>query len=318
MTRRRKTVYYSNMRRKKRPRNNNKYLLYLVAVVAMAMITLIILAVNSTARPRKEVLPAAGTSPVQTEEATVVEVKETSQPKYEWEQLCYTTDNVNVREQPSAESEVQAVLPANMVFTAYANKKDDEWYYVNSVIDTENSGVKGWVNSQFIKKHRTDYVDIPLNHAQQDLVRETIEYFGLDVDEYFFYGLMYVESRFNNNDGSSAGAKGVMQIIPSTWRSTYARMKKEYPEMAGRIQNDVTDMNSNIIMGIYYIKVLQTELKVASAKDNATMLLTAYNRGDYNARRYFKKHGTYHTTYSRDVLRAADYIRTNNTWKEGI
>lgn len=317
MTRRRKTVYYSNMRRKKRPMNN-KYLLYLAAVVAMAMITLIILAVKSTARPRKEVSPAAGTSPVQTEEVTVVEVKETVQPKYEWEQLCYTTDNVNVREHPSVESEVQAVLPANMVFTAYANKKDDEWYYVNSVIDTENSGVKGWVNSQFIKKHRTDYVDIPLNHAQQDLVRETIEYFGLDVDEYFFYGLMYVESRFNNNDGSLAGAKGVMQIIPSTWRSTYARMKKEYPEMAGRIQNDVTDMNSNIIMGIYYIKVLQTELKVDSAKDNATMLLTAYNRGDYNARRYFKKHGTYHTTYSRDVLRAADYIRTHNTWEEGI
>lgn len=234
---------------------------------------------------------------------------------YQWSNMVYTTTRVHLRTQPTKESYSLRILPQGQVVVAYAQDKTDDWYYVSW--DAEDGGC-GWIKSESLREYRHDYVDIPIDYYQQDLVRDTIDYFGLDIDEYFIYGMMYVESRFDNSEESSAGAHGIMQIIPSTWKTMYSQLCTDYPDIAQTIVNDDSDINSNIVLGIYTIKVIQDGWGVESTKENSSRILTSYNRGTANARSYYNTYGTYSSSYSKNVLRAAEYIRTYNTWKEGI
>ena len=183
----------------------------------------------------------------------------------------------------------------------------------------DTNGSAGWIKSEYLKEYNPDlYIDIPLEYQYQDLVRELIVLFDLDIDEYFIYGMMYTENRFNNEEESEAGAQGILQIIPSTWNILYKDFCKEYPELSCTIENDATDKRSNITLGIYYIKQIRDSYNCQSVSENASRILTTYNRGPGGAEAYYNAHGTYSTSYSQEILRAAEYIRVNKTWKEGL
>ena len=135
---------------------------------------------------------------------------------------------------------------------------------------------------------------------------------------YIFYGMMYTENRFKTEPESEAGAQGVLQVIPSTWRTMYKELQQEYPEIAATIVDDPTDKASNITIGLYYIKYLKDYYGYSSLKEHASQILTCYNRGPGGTASYYNKYGTYSTDYSKEILRAADYIRENGTWEEGL
>ncbi len=98
----------------------------------------------------------------------------------------------------------------------------------------------------------------------------------LGLDDAWVYGLMRQESRFVTNATSSAGAKGLMQLMPTT-----ARWVAKKINMGNFSQDRVTDMDTNVTLGTNYMKMVLESL------DNHPVLASAaYNAGPGRARRW--------------------------------
>ncbi|MDH5479529.1 MAG: lytic transglycosylase domain-containing protein [Nitrosomonas sp.] len=94
-----------------------------------------------------------------------------------------------------------------------------------------------------------------------------------ELDEAWVYGLIRQESRFNSDIRSSAGAMGLMQIMPDTAKWVANRLG-----MRNFRQNLIVDINTNLKMGAYYLKHVLTTF------DNQPLLASAaYNAGPVRA-----------------------------------
>ncbi|MDR2839481.1 MAG: lytic transglycosylase domain-containing protein [Azonexus sp.] len=96
------------------------------------------------------------------------------------------------------------------------------------------------------------------------------------LDDAWVYGLMRQESRFVTNARSSAGASGLMQLMPGTakWVAKKIGLADYHP---GR----VTDTETNLLLGTSYMKMVMENL------DNQPLLASAaYNAGPGRARRW--------------------------------
>jgi soluble lytic murein transglycosylase len=94
-----------------------------------------------------------------------------------------------------------------------------------------------------------------------------------ELDEAWVYGLIRQESRFITDARSSAGAMGLMQLMPgtATWVAKRLGMKKYRNTLA-------TEVNTNLMLGTYYLKHVLTLL------DNQPLLASAaYNAGPRRA-----------------------------------
>ena len=203
-------------------------------------------------------------------------------------------------------------IPQYTILTVYTDNSGNSY--------AEYNGTKIDVPTKFVRSYNEEsyLLDLGLEFQYQDLIRDLIRYFDLDIDEYFIYGMMYTESRFSNSVESYAGAQGILQIIPSTWKYLYENIQNDYPELAKTIENNPLDMQSNITLSLYYIKSIQDDYGCDSLSMNAHKVLTTYNRGVGGARKYYQLHNTYVSDYSTEILQAAEYIRVNHTWKEGL
>lgn len=95
------------------------------------------------------------------------------------------------------------------------------------------------------------------------------------VDPAWAYGLMRQESRFVTNARSHVGAGGLMQIMPDTAKLIARQMGESYNPAT------LTDMNTNIRYGTFYLSMIQSQLS------NSPVLATAgYNAGPNRARRW--------------------------------
>ena len=95
------------------------------------------------------------------------------------------------------------------------------------------------------------------------------------VDPAWAYGLMRQESRFNTGARSHVGAGGLMQIMPDTAKLVARQMGETYNPAA------LTDMNTNIRYGTFYLSMIQSQLS------SSPVLATAgYNAGPNRARRW--------------------------------
>lgn len=110
----------------------------------------------------------------------------------------------------------------------------------------------------------------PYRDAMQAHIREH----GLE--EAWVYGLMRQESRFAVSAKSSAGAVGLMQVMPSTANWVAKKMGwKSYR------QSMLHQIDTNLKLGTYYLK------NVMSALDDSPVLASAaYNAGPGRARRW--------------------------------
>ncbi|MDR2187510.1 MAG: lytic transglycosylase domain-containing protein [Azonexus sp.] len=96
------------------------------------------------------------------------------------------------------------------------------------------------------------------------------------LDDAWVYGLMRQESRFVANARSSAGASGLMQLMPGTakWVAKKIGLTDYRP---GR----VTDPETNLLLGTSYMRMVMENL------DNQPLLASAaYNAGPGRARRW--------------------------------
>ncbi|SDY31897.1 soluble lytic murein transglycosylase [Nitrosomonas sp. Nm58] len=108
----------------------------------------------------------------------------------------------------------------------------------------------------------------------RDQMREVLRYHELD--EAFVYGLIRQESRFIADIKSSAGAMGLMQLMPAT-----AKWVAEKLGMQNFHNHLVTDINTNLRLGVYYLK------HVLTLFDNQPLLAAAaYNAGPGRAKQW--------------------------------
>jgi soluble lytic murein transglycosylase len=108
----------------------------------------------------------------------------------------------------------------------------------------------------------------------REVVRDYASQLGLD--EAWVYGLVRQESRFVHTARSTAGASGLMQLMPSTARWVAKRLG-----LSGHHATLTTTADSNIVLGTYYLRQLMDSL------DNQMVLASAgYNAGPRRAREW--------------------------------
>lgn len=98
----------------------------------------------------------------------------------------------------------------------------------------------------------------------------------LGLDLAWIYGLMRQESRFILDARSSAGAQGLMQLMPATarWVAGKIGMRDFHPKR-------VSEMDVNVTLGTQYMKMVLDGLD-----DHPVLASAAYNAGPARARRW--------------------------------
>ncbi len=111
--------------------------------------------------------------------------------------------------------------------------------------------------------------------------REAITHHAIanDIDPYLLAAIIKVESNFNPNATSPAGAKGLLQIMPETGEWIANEMGK------GDFTTDqLYDPETSIKMGAWYLANLKKEF----VGDHA-LLLAAYNAGRGNVKKWLEE-----------------------------
>jgi soluble lytic murein transglycosylase len=89
----------------------------------------------------------------------------------------------------------------------------------------------------------------------------------------FIAAVIYTESRFHKDSVSSAGAVGLMQLMPATAQSIAAEM--------GESMGNLYDPDTNIKYGTWYLRGLMDKFN-----NNEDLVLASYNAGVNRASRY--------------------------------
>ena len=95
------------------------------------------------------------------------------------------------------------------------------------------------------------------------------------VDEAWVLGLVRQESRFNTDARSSAGAAGLMQVMPRTARYVASKIGLRNYRSAS-----VTELETNVTLGTGYLKLVMEQL------GHPVLASAAYNAGPSRARRW--------------------------------
>lgn len=148
----------------------------------------------------------------------------------------------------------------------------------------------------FALRFPTPYREIVSGYAQ-----------ALALDEAWVYGLVRQESRFVADARSTAGAQGLMQLMPGTARQVARQLR-----LTGFERHDVISVDTNINLGTYHLRQLLDEL------DNQPILASAgYNAGVRRAREWRAQRSLEGAVYAENIpfTETRDYVRKvmNNT-----
>jgi len=145
-------------------------------------------------------------------------------------------------------------------------------------------------NHNYIYKYAMPYKNYVVLHSQ-----------NAGIDPAWAYGLMRQESRFNIGARSHVGAGGLMQVMPDTAKLIARQMGESYNPAA------LSDMNTNIRYGTFYLSMIQNQLSGSS------VLATAgYNAGPNRARRWqpdFKTLASDQYTETIPLAETRDYVK---------
>jgi soluble lytic murein transglycosylase len=119
-------------------------------------------------------------------------------------------------------------------------------------------------------------IALPLRH--EDIIRQQARDKGLDPA--LIAGVIYTESRFRDQT-SHAGAKGLMQLLPST-ADDIARKSGG----TAFVQGDLADPQVNIAYGSWYLRYL-----IGHYNGNQMLAVAAYNAGEDNVDKWITRAG---------------------------
>ena len=127
--------------------------------------------------------------------------------------------------------------------------------------------------------HRTDFnLRFPTPYKRQVLEMAQIQ----ELDPALIYGVMRRESLFDPLARSSAGALGLMQLMPGTARVVARSLGMKKP---GR--SDILHVETNIRFGTHYLKTVMKRFD-----NNAALAAAAYNAGPSNVKRWLPREST--------------------------
>lgn len=131
------------------------------------------------------------------------------------------------------------------------------------------------VNKHVKHKHWTDDFDRYFRKYSK-------HYFGPHIDWHWFKAQGIAESGLDPKATSSAGARGIMQILPGT----YSDIKKAIPHI-----DQIDDPKWNIAAGIFYDRQLYRKWRKQSIPSNEKLqfAFASYNAGYGNVRKAFKR-----------------------------
>lgn len=207
-----------------------------------------------------------------------------------------------------------SVLPESTVVSIV--ESSDKYYRVK--YNNNDTDYYGWVDKNKLSYYRKElyYTELPLSLKQQDMVRELTHTFKLGIEPEAIYSLIFVESRFNPRATSSVGAMGLTQIMPTTFNYLHSSILKDFPNMSKVIKADPYDVNTNIILGMYYLKILKEKYAgIDRISDNPHQIYTMYNRGPGGAQAYYSHCKYWWTGYSCNVVDATEHLKKNGNWR---
>lgn len=117
----------------------------------------------------------------------------------------------------------------------------------------------------FDLRYLTPYRDLARAYASQN-----------DLDEAWVYGLIRQESRFMGGARSSAGAQGLMQVMPAT-----ARWIAKQMGLGRNAHKGIYEPDTNLRFGTYYLK-----RSLDSLQGSPVLATAGYNAGPGRARRW--------------------------------
>lgn len=94
------------------------------------------------------------------------------------------------------------------------------------------------------------------------------------VDPFWVLAVMWTESHFNENAKSHVKARGLMQIMPGTSQYLAEILNMDFPRSRSQRVNFVLNVNTNIEMGVFYLKKLLRKFN-----GNYVYATVAYNMG---------------------------------------
>ncbi len=145
--------------------------------------------------------------------------------------------------------------------------------------------------------------DTPLNLQTAIEIVKYSNKFDLEIS--LILGLIELESNFKQYEVGASQDRGYMQIIPSTEKWLFdeygALLEFDYDP------SKIFEADYNIGLGSLYLYHLKE--RYGRDKDR---ILSEYNRGPYNLRKYYARYLTYETIYSKTVkARSQKYLAYN-------
>lgn len=133
----------------------------------------------------------------------------------------------------------------------------------------------------------------------QRLVEPRVREVGLDLA--WVYGLMRQESRFIMDAKSSAGAKGLMQLMPATAKWVAKKIGMAHYQPA-----KVTDMQTNVTLGTHYMRMVMEDLD-----QHPVLASAAYNAGPGRARKWRAERSLEGAIYAETIpfTETRDYVK---------
>jgi peptidoglycan lytic transglycosylase len=119
-------------------------------------------------------------------------------------------------------------------------------------------------------------ITLPLRH--EDIIRQQAD--AKNLDPALIAAVIYQESKFRPRT-SSAGAEGLMQVLPST-----AKFIANRTGGTAFVPSDLGTPQVNIAYGSYYLRYL-----IDRYDGNETLAIAAYNAGETNVANWIEKAG---------------------------
>ena len=129
-----------------------------------------------------------------------------------------------------------------------------------------------------------------------DTSKIIIEYCNkLELPPALVLAVIELESNFDQYAVGSSNDRGYLQIIPNTEKW----LAESYGHLLGIEYNPdrIFETEYNIGLGMLYLHILKE-----AYGENYHKILSEYNRGYHNLKKYYSKNQTYATSYSRGVL----------------
>ncbi len=172
------------------------------------------------------------------------------------------------------------------------------------VADSYRLLVGDYQGDDLVAKAKEIKDDTPLDFETAYIVAKYANEFNLNVS--LILSVMELESNFSQYEVGADDDRGYMQIIPSTEKW----LAEEFGEKIGLSYDPdrIFEPEYNIGLASVYIDLLQN-----AYGNDYDRILSEYNRGPYNLRKYFEENNTYETTYSRVILtKEQKYLALNN------